>query len=157
VHVCTDVTMLQAMIHLTVFKSKYSFSNQYYNDIVKLIIELIPAKLNMSKDFSAMDTSHRRRGHLQLEGKPHRGNASMDDIDVAAAATFSSPPTVTHLSLLSIVLFVIRANVERLAYSSIYVFKHPSSSVRRNFINRVLYMGGSGEGECGSTGNDVAP
>jgi hypothetical protein len=80
--------MLQAMIHLMVFKSKYSFSNQYYNDIVKLIIELIPAKLNMSKDFSTMDTSHRHRGHLQLEGKPHRGNASMDDIDVAAAATF---------------------------------------------------------------------
>jgi hypothetical protein len=31
-------------------KSKYDFSNQYYNDIVKLIIDLIPAKHNMSKD-----------------------------------------------------------------------------------------------------------
>jgi hypothetical protein len=32
------------------FKSKYSFSNQCYNDIVKLIIGLIPTKHNMSKD-----------------------------------------------------------------------------------------------------------
>jgi hypothetical protein len=32
------------------FNSKYSFSNQYYNDIVKLIIDLIPAKHNMPKD-----------------------------------------------------------------------------------------------------------
>jgi hypothetical protein len=32
------------------FKSKYSFSNQCYNDIVKLIIDLIPGKHNMPKD-----------------------------------------------------------------------------------------------------------
>jgi hypothetical protein len=32
------------------FKSKYRFSNQCYNDIMKLIIDLIPAKHNMSKD-----------------------------------------------------------------------------------------------------------
>jgi hypothetical protein len=32
-------------------KSKYSFLNQCYNDIVKLIIDLIPVKHNMSKDF----------------------------------------------------------------------------------------------------------
>jgi hypothetical protein len=31
-------------------KSKYNFSNQCYNDIVKLIIDLIPVKHNMSKD-----------------------------------------------------------------------------------------------------------
>jgi hypothetical protein len=31
-------------------KSKYSFSNQSYNDIVKLIIDLIPTKHNMLKD-----------------------------------------------------------------------------------------------------------
>jgi hypothetical protein len=31
-------------------KSKYSFSNQCYNDIVKLIIDLIPTKHNMPKD-----------------------------------------------------------------------------------------------------------
>jgi hypothetical protein len=31
-------------------KSKYNFSNQYYNDIVKLIIDLIPMKHNMSKE-----------------------------------------------------------------------------------------------------------
>jgi hypothetical protein len=31
-------------------KSKYNFLNQCYNDIVKLIIDLIPAKHNMQKD-----------------------------------------------------------------------------------------------------------
>jgi hypothetical protein len=31
-------------------KSKYNFSNQCYNDIVKLIIDLIPVKHNMLKD-----------------------------------------------------------------------------------------------------------
>jgi hypothetical protein len=31
------------------FKSKYIFLNQCYNDIVKLIIDLIPAKHNMPK------------------------------------------------------------------------------------------------------------
>jgi hypothetical protein len=31
-------------------KSKYNFSNQWYNDIVKLIIDLISVKHNMSKD-----------------------------------------------------------------------------------------------------------
>jgi hypothetical protein len=69
----------------------------------------------------------------------------------------SSPPIVSHLCLLSIVLFIIRANVERLAYSSIYVFKRPSSSVECDFIDRVLNMGGSGEGGSGGTGNDAVP
>jgi hypothetical protein len=32
------------------FKSKYNFLNQGYNDIVKLIIDLIPVKHNMPKD-----------------------------------------------------------------------------------------------------------
>jgi hypothetical protein len=32
------------------FKSKYNFTNQCYNDIIKLIIDLIPAKHNMLKD-----------------------------------------------------------------------------------------------------------
>jgi hypothetical protein len=31
------------------FKSKYSFSNQCYNNIVKLIIDLIPVKHNIPK------------------------------------------------------------------------------------------------------------
>jgi hypothetical protein len=31
-------------------KSKYNFWNQYYNDIIKLIIDLILMKHNMSKD-----------------------------------------------------------------------------------------------------------
>jgi hypothetical protein len=33
-----------------VMKSKYSFSNQYYNDIVKMIINIILMKHNMPKD-----------------------------------------------------------------------------------------------------------
>jgi NADPH-dependent 7-cyano-7-deazaguanine reductase QueF len=36
--------------YLMRFKSKYNFSNQCYNDIMKLIIDLIPVKHNISKD-----------------------------------------------------------------------------------------------------------
>jgi hypothetical protein len=50
VHDGTDVTVLQAVTRLMGFKSKYNFSNQCYKDIVKLIIDLIPLKHNMSKD-----------------------------------------------------------------------------------------------------------
>jgi hypothetical protein len=50
VHDGTNVTVLQAMTRLMVMKSKYSLSNQCYNDIVKLIIDLIPMKHNMLKD-----------------------------------------------------------------------------------------------------------
>jgi hypothetical protein len=46
----TIVIVLQAVTHLMGFKSKYIFSNQCYNDIVKFIIDLIPAKHNMLKD-----------------------------------------------------------------------------------------------------------
>jgi tRNA A22 N-methylase len=50
VHDGTDITMLQVVTHLMAFKSKYSFSNKCYKDIVNLIIDLNPAKLNMPKD-----------------------------------------------------------------------------------------------------------
>jgi hypothetical protein len=50
VHDGTNVTVLQAMTRLMAMKSKYSLSNQCYNDIVKLIIDLIPMKHNMLKD-----------------------------------------------------------------------------------------------------------
>jgi hypothetical protein len=67
---------------------------------------------------------------------------------------FSLPPTVSHLCLFSTVPFVIWANIKRLAYSSIYVFKRPSSSVGRDFVDRVLNMGEFGEG--GGTSYDTA-
>jgi hypothetical protein len=50
VHDSTDMTVLQAVTRLMGFKSKYSFLNQCYNDIMKFIIDLIPAKHNMLKD-----------------------------------------------------------------------------------------------------------
>jgi hypothetical protein len=50
VHDDINVTVLQAVTCLIGFKSKYNFSNQCYNDIVKLIIDLILAKNNMPKD-----------------------------------------------------------------------------------------------------------
>jgi hypothetical protein len=50
VHDDTDMTVLQAVTHFMGFKSKYSFSNQCYNDIMKFVIDLIPAKHNMLKD-----------------------------------------------------------------------------------------------------------
>jgi hypothetical protein len=64
---------------------------------------------------------------------------------------------VSYLCLLLIVLFIIRTNVKRLAYSSINVFKCPSSSVGRDFNDGVLNMGGYSEGEGGATGNDMVP
>jgi hypothetical protein len=50
VHDGIDVIVLQAVTHLMAMKSKYNFSNQCYNDIIKLIINLIPMKHNMPKD-----------------------------------------------------------------------------------------------------------
>jgi hypothetical protein len=50
VHDITDMIVLQAVTHLMGFKSKYNFSNQCYNNIVKSVIDLIPAKHNMLKD-----------------------------------------------------------------------------------------------------------
>jgi hypothetical protein len=47
VHDGTTLTVLQAVTRLMVLKSKYNFSNQCYNDIVKLIIDLIPALKNL--------------------------------------------------------------------------------------------------------------
>jgi hypothetical protein len=46
----TDMTVLQAVTCLMEFKSKYSFSNQCYNNIMKFAIDHIPAKHNMLKD-----------------------------------------------------------------------------------------------------------
>jgi hypothetical protein len=86
---------------------------------------------------------------------PTVGNAFVDDTDAAAATTKTSPPMVSHLCIHSIVSFIIRANVERLSYSSIYAFKRPSSSTGHNFVDGVINMGGSGEGESGGTGNDT--
>jgi hypothetical protein len=50
VHDGTELTILEAVTHLMGMKSMYNFPNQCYNDIVKLIIDLIPAKHNMLKD-----------------------------------------------------------------------------------------------------------
>jgi hypothetical protein len=54
VHDATDVTMLQAVTHLMAFKSMCSFSNKCYNNIMKLIIDLIPVKHNMPKDLYSL-------------------------------------------------------------------------------------------------------
>jgi hypothetical protein len=50
VHNGTDMTLLQAVTRLMGFKSKCSFSNQCYNNIMKFIIDLIPVKHNTPKD-----------------------------------------------------------------------------------------------------------
>jgi hypothetical protein len=50
VHDGTELTILQAVMHLMGIKSKYNFLNQCYNDIGKLIIDLIRVKHNMPKD-----------------------------------------------------------------------------------------------------------
>jgi hypothetical protein len=50
VHDGIDVTVLHVVTRLMVFTSKYIFSNHCYNDIMMLIINLIPAKHNRAKD-----------------------------------------------------------------------------------------------------------
>jgi hypothetical protein len=50
VHNGTDLIILQAVTCLMGMKSKYNFSNQCYNDIVKLLINLISTKHIMPKD-----------------------------------------------------------------------------------------------------------
>jgi hypothetical protein len=50
VHDGTDMTVVQVVTCLMGFKSKYSFSNQCNNDIMKFVIDLIPMKHNMPKD-----------------------------------------------------------------------------------------------------------
>jgi hypothetical protein len=50
VHDGIELNVLQAVTHLMGMKSKYNFSNQCYNNIVKLIIDLIPVKHNIPKD-----------------------------------------------------------------------------------------------------------
>jgi hypothetical protein len=49
-HDGTDVTVLQVVTHIMPLKSKYNFSTHCYNDIIKLIIDLVRSKHNMSKD-----------------------------------------------------------------------------------------------------------
>jgi hypothetical protein len=46
----TEMTVLQAVTRLMGMNSKYNFSNQCYNDIMKFIIDLILAKHNMPKE-----------------------------------------------------------------------------------------------------------
>jgi hypothetical protein len=50
VHDGIELIVLQAVTRLMGMKSKYNISNQCYNDIMKLIIDLILAKHNMPKD-----------------------------------------------------------------------------------------------------------
>jgi hypothetical protein len=50
VHDDTELIVLQAVTRLMGMKLKYNFLNQCYNDIMKLIIDLITMKHNMPKD-----------------------------------------------------------------------------------------------------------
>jgi hypothetical protein len=49
-HNDTDFTIVQVVTRLMAIKLKYNFSNQCYNNIMKLIIDLIPMEHNMLKD-----------------------------------------------------------------------------------------------------------
>jgi hypothetical protein len=50
VHDDINLSVQHTVKHLMAMKLMYNYSNQCYNDIVKLIIGLIPMKHNMSKD-----------------------------------------------------------------------------------------------------------
>jgi hypothetical protein len=49
-HDDTTVTVLQVVTRLMAMKAKYNFSNNCYNDIINLIIDLIPLNHKMPKD-----------------------------------------------------------------------------------------------------------
>jgi hypothetical protein len=84
------------------------------------------------------------------------GNASVDDTDIAAVMTFFF--TTDGKSFVTTFNYSIRNmnKYRRTRYSSIYVFKRPSSTTGRHLIDGVLNMGGSDEGEGGGTGNNAA-
>jgi hypothetical protein len=50
VHDDTTVTVLQVVTRLMAMKATYNFSNNCYNDIINLIIDLIPLNHKMPKD-----------------------------------------------------------------------------------------------------------
>jgi hypothetical protein len=50
VHYGTTMTVLQVVTCLMAMKTKYNFSNNCYNDIIKLINDLIPSNHKMSKN-----------------------------------------------------------------------------------------------------------
>jgi hypothetical protein len=47
--------------------------------------------------------------------------------------------------------------MSNISFTHPFVFKHPSSLAGRDFVDGVLNVGGSGEGEDSGTGNDAAP
>jgi hypothetical protein len=96
-------------------------------------------------------------GISSWRASPAVGNASVDDTNAAAVATFFPTDDKSIVPILSIVPFIIQPHVERLPYLSIYVFKHPSSLVRHDFVDGVLNIRGFGEGDGGGTGNDAVP
>jgi hypothetical protein len=49
-HMGTKVTVLQVITRLMAMKTKYNFSNNCYNNIVKLIIDLLPPNHKMPEN-----------------------------------------------------------------------------------------------------------
>jgi hypothetical protein len=85
VHDGTNLNVLHAVTRLLAMKSKYDFSNQCYNDIVKLIIDLIPVKHNMLKHMYqskkivvSLDMNYKKidacEKHCMLFWKEHKDN-----------------------------------------------------------------------------------
>jgi hypothetical protein len=54
VHYGTHVTILQEVTRLMTMKSKYNFSNQGYNDIIKMIIDLIRQSITCRKTCTSL-------------------------------------------------------------------------------------------------------
>jgi hypothetical protein len=98
---------------------------------------------------TTVGTSSWRASHIM-------GNTSVVDTDAIAAATFFFPTDGKLIvPILSIVPFIIQAKMSNISLTCPFVFKCPSSSAGREFVNEVLNMKGSGEGEGGGTGNDA--
>jgi hypothetical protein len=73
VHDGTDMTVLHVVTRLMGFKSKYNYSNQCYNDIVKFVINLIPMNHDMPKEPLSQWITRRltcaKKLHIVLQGE----------------------------------------------------------------------------------------
>ena len=64
VHEGTNVSVLQVVTRLMAMKSKYTFSNNCYNDFVKLIIDISQLNHNMPKDLPLQEARSWSRHEL---------------------------------------------------------------------------------------------
>lgn len=74
VHESTDVTVHQAVKHLMTMKSKHNFSNNCYNDIMKLIINLLCDRVVHHRNYS------RQSSFFVATSRPRQASGRDDEL-----------------------------------------------------------------------------